>query len=529
MNWYFDQARNVLVYEHLNSILTQYIPEAVVAQNRYTIIPRNLRNSQILRYLNYPVPPIMTEYSWPAPPGFKPYESQITSANFMVLHRRCFNLSDMGVGKTLATLWAADWLMKQHENFRALIVCPLSIMQRVWADAIFKNFLGQRSFEILHGDAERRTKGLAKPADFYIVNFDGISVGAHTRKRLELDGFCKTLAEREDIRLAIVDEASAYKDAQTLRHRISRQVFGKKDYLWLLTGTPTPNAPTDAYGLAKLVNNSYGKSFSTFQSETMRKITQFKWLPQPDGYQKARALLSPSIRYDISDVWDAPPETTQQREVELTAAQKKMMADFKRDLQVTVKSGTAITAINEGALRNKFLQVAMGAVYDSDHKEHVIDCEPRLREAENVLESTGRKVVIFVGLTSVLNLLNRRLSKRWKGVVINGHVSAKQRAENIRLFAEDDSIKYVLADPGATAHGINEFALVADTCLWYSPSEKNELYLQGNRRVNRPGQRFPMTIVQLVATPLEREIYKRLETNTSLQGVLLEMVRRGEL
>ena len=368
-------------------------------------------------------------------------------------------------------------------------------------------------------------------ADFLIVNFDGVGIGAHTRRKFELDGFSKALAERDDVRIAIVDEASGYRDATTKRHRIARQVIGKRDSLWLLTGTPTPNAPTDAYGLAKLVNNAHGKSFKQFREESMVKVgnMDWNWKPRKDGYEQARRLLSPSIRFDISSVWDGPPITTQQRQVELTSEQEKKIDELKRDLVVTLKSGKQVDAINEAARRTKFLQIVQGAIYDGDHLVHSIDAEPRFREIEAVLEGTTRKVVIFCNLTSIINILYKRLSKRCKLVVLNGDVSPKDRSENIRRFECEPDVKAVLADPQTTAHGINEFALVADTVIWASPTDKNELYLQGNKRVNRPGQKYPMTIVQIVSSKLEQEIYKRLETQTSLQGVLLDLVRRGEL
>jgi hypothetical protein len=38
-----------------------------------------------------------------------------------------------------------------------------------------------------------------------------------------------------------------------------------------------------------------------------------------------------------------------------------------------------------------------------------------------------------------------------------------------------------------------------------------------------------VTVVQIVSNPLEREIFRRLETNESLQGVLLNAVRKGDL
>lgn len=536
MRFFHDQKRSLLIYEvdsplHSAQLLAA-LPEAKQINGAFVGIPATLSNSQKLRWMQYPVAPVMTEenYDWPRAPGIKPYESQRTTANFLALHPRSFVLSDMGVGKTLATLWAADYVLRCQPGSRALVVAPLSILERVWASAIFSNFFGKRTAEILYGSAEKRLQLLeTSKADFLIINFDGVGIGAHTRRKFELDGLSRALSERSDIKIAIVDEASGYRDATTKRHRIARQVIGQRPYLFLLTGTPTPNAPTDAYGLAKLVNNAHNKSFRSFRDETMSQVSQFKYVPRRDGYERARALLSPSIRFDIAEVWDGPKVTVQQRQVELTAEQKKHLADLKRDLSITVKSGKQIDAINEASVRTKFLQVLQGVIYDSEHREHLIDAEPRLREIEDVLESTDRKVVIFVNLTSALHLLYKRLSKRWKLVVLNGEVSPKERSENIRRFECDPDVKAVLADPQTTAHGINEFAFVADTVIWASPTDKNELYLQGNKRVNRPGQKYPMTIVQIVSSKLEQEIYKRLETQTSLQGALLDLVRRGEL
>jgi SNF2 family DNA or RNA helicase len=536
INFFYDAKRDILIYEtsyplHVAQLL-QSLPEAKQINGSYVAVPATLKNSQTLRWMQYPVVPVITDknYDWPIQPGFKPLRHQKIVTNFHVLHPRSFNLGDMGTMKTISALWAADWLMRQNPGARALIVAPLSILERVWAAAIFSNFFGKRTAEILYGSAEKRMRLLeTSKADFLIINFDGVGIGAHTRKKLELDGFSKALDERTDIRIAIVDEASGYRDATTKRHRIARQVIGHREHLWLLTGTPTPNAPTDAYGLAKLVNNAHNKSFRDFRMETMMQVSQFKWTPRRDGYERARALLSPSIRFDIASVWDGPPITTQQRHVELTPDQKRKLEELKRDLAVTLNGGKQIDAINEAAKRTKFLQIIQGAIYDEGHKSHLIDAEPRLREIEDVIEGTNRKVVIFVNLTNVLNLLYKRLSKRWKLVVLNGEVSPKDRSENIRRFECDPDVKCVLADPQTTAHGINEFALVADTVIWASPTDKNELYLQGNKRVNRPGQKYPMTLVQIVSTKLEQEIYKRLETQTSLQGLMLDMVRRGEL
>jgi SNF2 family DNA or RNA helicase len=70
---------------------------------------------------------------------------------------------------------------------------------------------------------------------------------------------------------------------------------------------------------------------------------------------------------------------------------------------------------------------------------------------------------------------------------------------------------------------------MAQTVVWLGPTDKAELYVQANKRAHRPGQKFPVVIVQIVATELEREIFRRLENNLSLQGALLDAIKRGEL
>lgn len=531
MEFYHDQKHDVLLYP-AQFMPQQYLPEAKYVGNSLFGVKRTLRNCQILRHLNFPVPPVITDdnYDWPIQPGRKPLDTQRLMTNFSTLHPHSFNLSDPGTMKTLASLWAADYLMRLHPRgtFRALIVGTLSTLETVWAKEIFVNFLNTRNFEILHGSAAKRLQLLEKDVDFYIVNHDGVGVGAHTRKRFELDGFSKALAEREDIKIVITDEASAYKDARTKRHRIARLVIAKRPYLWALTGSPTPTAPTDAFGIAKLVNNAFGKSFRTFQLESMLKVSTFKWVPRRDGYQKAARLLSPAIRIPIEAVWDGPKLVPEMRMVPLTAPQIKLMKELKDDLQIVVKKGQPISAVHEVAARQKYLQISLGAVYDEKHNVHLVDAEPRYVEIERVIEETTRKIVLFVGLTSVIELLYKRLQKRWRTDIINGAVSQKQRAKIIRQFEKPEGLRIVICDPQTTAHGINEF-VVADTAIWAGTTEKAELYDQGNKRIRRPGQKYPTRAVQIVSNPLEKEIFRRLENNLNLQGSLLEMIREEKI
>jgi superfamily II DNA or RNA helicase len=542
-----------VIYPGQPGVLAQYIPDLKLVNGNYFAIPRQLQALQVAAYYNLPVPPIMTDanYDWPIEPGKTPLPHQKIYANFTALHPRMMNLGSPGTMKTISTLWAIDFLMLNSvEKFKALIVAPLTILETTWAPALFRNFLGRRSFAILTGDGDRRMKRLEEDVDVYIINHDGIKVGAHIRrkmdpryprqKRIELDGFSAALAARDDIKLVVIDEAHGFGDPSSGRSGVANMLFGvgKRPMLKQLTGTPNATAPTDCYGIAKLSNNAYGKSWTGFRLETMIKVSEFKWVPQKDGYIKARRLLTPAIRFDLDEIWTEGadlPMTFQRRKVELTEDQKKEMKRLKQELQVVAASGHAISAANESAARQKLIQLSLGAVYDSEHKAHFINALPRYKELEELIESTSRKVVVFVPITSAVHLVVKYLRETWKRKnmpwkcdFINGEVKAgKERDAVINQFVSDPEFKCVVADPQTATEGINEF-VVADTVVWFGATDRAKAWIQGNARVRRPGQKYPSTCFQLVSNKLEEEIFDRLENNTSMQGLMLDAIRKGE-
>lgn len=535
-DYWFDARSNTLIYP---GVAPPHIAGSLVGlkqAEQFFALPRTLQNAIVLRHFNFPVMPVMDEnsYDFPIEPGKTPLPHQKVYANFSVMHPKMFNLGDPGTMKTLSTLWAADFLMQQFApgTCRFLIVAPLTILDTVWAAGIFRNFPGRRTFKILIGDEAKRMKLLEEPADFYICNLDGIKVGARARPKRELRGFSAALEARKDIRGVIIDEASGFKDHTTFRWWCFHKAFADRPWLWQLTGTPTPNRPTDAYGMAKLANNAFGKSFNAFQLESMIKVSNFLWKPQKDGYDKARRLLTPAVRFSLDDIWDGPEMTIQRRKVDLTDEQKKLMLQLKNELQVQTKAGP-ISAANEAAARQKFIQISLGAIYDANHVAHIVDASPRYKEIEEIIDSTQRKVLVFVTITSVIHVMIRHLEKKWKAEkspfkcgFINGEVPAKKRPGLIRAFETEDNFKVMFADPQATAHGINEF-VVADTVIWASATDKAELWIQGNRRVRRPGQKHPTTCYQIVSNKLEEEIFNRLENNTGMQGMMLQAIRDG--
>lgn len=535
-----DQTRNVLVYETQDPRPAQYIATAKAITDRHLAVPVTMQNLQIMRVLGFPVVRPLDCYDWPRSvralrspenPDGAPFFGQMETANFFTVHPRSCCFSDMGAGKTLSTLWAADALMRDFEHHgdrtRCIVLAPLSTLQDVWLDALNTHFMGRRKGVIVYGSEKQRLAALAGNFDFYILNHDGIKIGAKLIRarsnrppRIELFGFAAELAARTDIRIAVIDEVGGFRDSTSDRSRVARAVLAKRDYLWLLTGTPTPNGPLDAYGIAKLLNNAQGESFTSYKNRTMMQVpnSRFKLVPQRGSTEKAMELLKPYIRFPVDLKVGM---SIQNRHVELTTAQLDLMRELKRELLLEMGKDK-VKAINSAALRLKLLQICCGAIYDENHNAHEIDVRPRLAALQEIVEEAG-KVLVFAPFTSAVNLLKKGL-KNISSEVIIGDTSMEERTRIMRDFQQGD-LNVILASAEPISRGQNLAA--ACVSVWWGPVDKCETYIQANKRIHRPGQTRPCTVVNLSGSPVEKETYRRLAAQESMQGLLLKLVEMG--
>lgn len=521
-----DPDSNIVVYEGQDSRLLQWTHDAQPIAGQYIAMPGTLHNMQIMRLLGYPVIRPLVHYDFPRSRAIKqPFHAQTETANFLVTAPRACVLSDMGTGKTLSSLWAADALMREAEQrgqrLRAVILAPLSTLQSVWMDALFQHFLGRRKGIICHGSEEKRIKNLAADVDFYILNHDAIKVGAslNHKRKLVLSGFAGALEARQDIRLAIIDEVGAFRDHRSQRSRVAKHLLGKRDFLWLMTGTPIPNGPLDAFGIAKLLNNAKGEVFTNYKLRTMFQLSQYKWVPKVGAHEEAMRLLEPFIRFPIEACVDLPELTVQNRDVDLTAEQIKLLKELKKELLVEMKRGN-ITVANEAALRTKLIQICCGAVYDENHHAYELDCGPRIKALREIIENEAAKVIVFAPFISVVNYLNRAL-KGFSHSVITGETPPSERAEIMRKFQQEADPRVILAHPEPIARG--QTLTAAATTVWWGPIDKTETYIQANKRMHRPGQTRPCTVVNFAGSAIEREVFRRLAANESMQGLMLKL------
>jgi SNF2 family DNA or RNA helicase len=455
--------------------------------------------------------PILYHYNWPG--RFPPYQHQKDTAAFLTTTRKGLVLNEIGTGKTASALWAADYLMSVGAVGKVLILSPLSTLERVWGDAVYMGMPHRRA-TVLHGTAERRKKLLKQNADFYIVNHDGFQIIAP-----EAHGMFD---------LVIVDEAAVLRNPTTKRFKTFRRWLDKEPdmRLWLMTGTPTPNEPTDAWALAKLIDSPYcTTTYTAFRDQVMSKYGMYRYIARPDAPEIVKHVLQPAVRYTRDECFDLPDMVLQTREVELTKEQAVHYAQMMKHL-ITETGGAdgTITAVNEAVKMMKLVQIACGVAYGEDGNYIELDCAPRVQAVREVVEEAGGKVIVFVPLTGTLRMLERELSKQWSVGVVNGQVSSTQRDQIFYNFQHATDPRVLIAHPATMAHGLTLTA--ASTIIWYGPIASNEQYTQANGRVERIGKRHVSNVVHIQSTGLERKIFERLAGKQKMQGLLLDLIQQ---
>jgi SNF2 family DNA or RNA helicase len=453
----------------------------------------------------------LSEYEWPRPPGFTPFDHQKQTSEFLTTNRKAFCFNEQGTGKTASVIWAVDYLMQRGLVNRVLVICPLSIMKSAWQNDLFK-FAIHRTVTVAYGAAQKRKQLINMGADFVIINFDGVGI---VKKEIMAGGFD----------LIVVDEASAYKNAQTDRWKDLRDLTKVIKGLWMLTGTPAAQSPADAYGLAKLVNpTGVPQFFSMFRDSVMLKMGMYRWIPKPTAQHIVHKALQPAIRFEKADCLDLPPLTFVDRDAPLTPQQIKYYRILKKQMLIEA-SGEEITAVNAAVQINKLLQIAGGAVYSDNGEIIEFDVSNRLNVVQEVIEESSHKVLVFVPFTHTIELLQKHLAKsNITCDVINGSVSVNKRADIVKQFQDSPDPKVLIIQPKAASHGLTLTA--ANTIIWYAPCTSVETYLQANARIDRPGQVNNMTIVHINGSPVETHMYSMLRGNIGNHQKVIDLYKQ---
>lgn len=476
------------------------------------LVPHGVDETAVLRNLDYDVrPPVMLAYDWC---GSIPFDAQKQTTALITSHRRSYVLNGLGTGKTRAALFAYDYLKKTTPTYGKLIVtAPLSTLRQTWAKEMLMVF-PHLKYEILHGSKAKRVKLLDSDADVFVINHDGVEVIVD-----------ELVARKDQFSMAVLDELSVYKNARTDLFKSTYRFISEIDRVTGLTATPMPTAATDAYGQLKMLTPAVLKeqSFTRFREMTMKKLTQFRWINKKDSIERVHAMMQPSVRFTRDECYDIPPCQTMTVEAQLSPLQHAWFMKMQSECAIVDHN---VMAVNAADQINKLLQIALGVVYDRDHKTITLGCPNRLSELDAIIEQSASKVILLTPYKHTLAMLVEHVRKRWTAEFISGDVNPTAREKIFTAFMHGADPHVLIAHPDTMSHGLT--LTEASTIIWWGPPQSLETYEQANGRITRAGQRHSQLIVHLVATKLEAEIFKLLSRRANVQQALLDMFERQD-
>jgi SNF2 family DNA or RNA helicase len=511
-----NTALKFTVPEHIVPHITKNIEKSEIVEWRGNLadmvvfwgIPEMTRLNQLVSFRNNLPSPISRDYKYPG--LYKPFNHQRTTAEFLSINHRAFCFNEAGTGKTSSVIWAADYLIEQKQVKRVLVICPLSIMYSAWQNDVMNTAM-HRSVAVAHGPAAKRQKIIGGGYDFVVINYDGVAI---VKDDIINGGFD----------LIVIDEANAYKSPQTARWKTLAKILKPETRLWMLTGTPASQSPVDAYGLARLVCPQNVPKFSmAWRDKVMHQVTRFKWIPKSNARVEVFKALQPAIRFAKDECLDLPDVLYTTREVPLTPQVQKYYKMLKEQMMIEA-AGTQISAVNAAAGLNKLLQISGGAVYTDNREVLEFDIQPRLNALMEVIDETDHKVIIFVPYRHTIEILSRYLTdKHITNEVIQGDVSATQRANIINQFQNMEEPRVLVIQPQSASHGVTLTA--ANTVVFWSPVMSVETYLQCIARMDRVGQKNKMTVVHLQGSDVEKKMYAMLQGKVDLHTKLVDLYR----
>ena len=443
----------------------------------------------------------------------RPLDLQVKTVSNLIKHRYFYCLSGMGTGKTLSCLWATDFLALNQKISKVLIVAPLSTLQTVWMNEIFKHIQSRQGVVVHHYNKAKRIEMLKRDVMYYIINHDGVKLLEGELKKKKFD-------------VIIIDELTAFKNNTSDRTKAMKRVCRTAKAVWGLTGSMTANKVLDAFGQCQTVNpynDALPTYYGVFRDLLTIKFDEFTHVPRDNWEQILLPMVQPSIRFSLDDCIDLPPIIYEYRNVPMTKQQVVVYKTMQKQFIVEMEEGT-IKAANSGVKVMKLMQISCGAVFDTDHKLVSVDNSNKLKEMMDLYEQLDtKKLIVFCNFRgSLMNVLDHIRSKGITAEGVHGDVSKNNRSRFFENFQHGD-LNVLVMQPNATAHGLTLTA--ACTILWFGPITSNETFIQACARIRRPGQTRKQLVVMLQSSAIERKMFKSLqgkEANSQLFMSLIE-------
>lgn len=445
-------------------------------------------------------------------------------------NRYCGVFLDMGLGKTVSTLTAINYLMNDYcEINSVLVIAPKRVTESVWQEEADKwDHLKHLRFSKIVGTEAKRIEALKTRAEVYLISRDNIAW---------LCAYCG--GGKLPFDMIIVDELSSFKSYKSQRFKALRQARPYFKRFVGLTGTPAPN------GLIDLWSQIYLMDRGERLEKTITRYRERYFRPgRTNGHVVYNYVLGDNseslIHEKISDICismkaedylQMPERTDNFIKLQMPTGLKKQYDDFEKnkvldlfkpeqeyleDIDKWVDKPVEINAVNAAALSNKLLQFANGAIYDENKGVHTIH-DIKLEALKEIIEDANGKSVLVAWTFQFDRDRIKEYLKSYKPREL-------KTPQDIKDW-NDGKIQVMLAHPASAGHGLNLQA-GGNIVVWYGQTWSLELYQQFNARLYRQGQKNGVIINHLILKGThDEDVISSLKSKDRKQNELMDSIK----
>lgn len=459
------------------------------------------------------------------------HKYQKACVEHIITHPFCGVFLDMGLGKTVSTLTAINYLMFDYLEINSvLVIAPKRVAESVWQEEAEKwDHLKRLSFSKIIGSAKQRISAVMDTkADIYIISRDNVAwlCALYGGGKLPFD-------------MVVIDELSSFKSYKSERFKALR---GARPYLKRLvglTGTPAPNGLIDLWPQIYLMDRGerLEKTISRYREKYFRPgqtnghVVYSYDLMSDSEYIIHKKIEDICISMKANDYLEMPERTDNYIKLKMPEQIKKQYDDFEKNKVLDlfkseqeyldnadkrVDKPVEINAVNAAALSNKLLQFANGAVYDENRKVFPIH-DIKLEALKEIIEDVnGQSVLVAWTFQFDRDRIMDYLKKY------------KPRELKTNKDIEDwnaGKIQVMLAHPASAGHGLNLQA-GGNLIVWFGQTWSLELYQQFNARLYRQGQKNHVIINHLILQGThDEDVIRALKSKDKKQNALMDSIK----
>jgi len=473
------------------------------------------------------------------------HEYQKQCVIHMLQHDDSMLWLSMGLGKTPITLTTIIDRMRAGQVQKTLIFGPLRVIQAVWARESRKwEHTKHLRFSVIHGVKEKRSRALFADADIYLINYENMNWLAE-----QLDHYYISQGKPLPFQMVVYDEVSKLKNSTTLRmkggnrdrkdgrgetYKINvtgwRKIINHFQYRTGLTGTPASNGYLDLHGQYLAVDG--GERLGEFvthykDSYFMSDYSGWKYTPTTLGKEWIEHKISDiTVKMDARDYLDLPDCKTTNMMVDLPASARKSYKEIEKNLFTQLDSGREVEVFSKSSVSNKCLQFCNGSPYlSSESPEFEAVHDAKLNALEEVLEEAGGSPVLCsYSFTADAERIMKKF-KKYNPVNLTQTKSAD--TEKIINRWNKGEIKLLVGHPASMGHGVDGLQDAGHIVVWFGINWSLELYDQMCGRIDRQGQKHPVSIIRILCNDtIDLAVADAIERKTDDQEGLKRALQR---